>query len=130
MLLRLKISIHDVETASPEVPKGSPDHNLQVPLCIVGLDHLLAPFLRRRAEDPFVSFAPPPNKTPTAPHPQSPILCSPVPSFEAPGKPLRCIRICKKRAAFSLPMGDVVLLEDLPYSFLLHVTPVPSLTCL
>ena len=60
MLLRLKISVHDIEFGTPDILKGSPDHNLHILIRIVGLDHLFVPLFPWCTEHPFWPFTPPP----------------------------------------------------------------------
>ena len=63
MLRRLKITVYDIVSTPPKVPKGPLDHYLHVLARAVGLYHLLIPLLLRRTKDPFRSFTPPPLYT-------------------------------------------------------------------
>jgi len=59
MLLRLKISVHNIEVAPPKVPKGSPDYDLHVLIRAIGLYHLPVLFLCRCTEHLFWPFTRP-----------------------------------------------------------------------
>jgi hypothetical protein len=60
MLCRLKITVHDIATTPPKVPKGSLDHDLHVLIRAVGLYYLFVLLLYRRTKVLFCSFTLPP----------------------------------------------------------------------
>lgn len=113
MLLRLKISIYNIKTASPEVPKGCPNHNLHILLCVISLYHLPMPFLCRGSKTLLVVLAPPPLYTTLiTPHDENPIFGEPVSLFKAPSKPLSRVLFRKKRSPLSFLVRDTMLRQN------------------
>jgi hypothetical protein len=103
MLCRLKVPIHNIKVAPPSIPKGSPDHDLHILICTIGLDHSWLPFLRRRAKAPLVSFTPPPLYTTLITlymHP--PLLRALALMFKAPSKSFVGVLLHKKRSSLTL----------------------------
>ena len=60
MLLRLKVSVHNIKAGPTVIPKAPPDYNLHILLTIIGLDHIPVLYLISSPKNPFVSFTLPP----------------------------------------------------------------------
>ena len=60
MLLRLKITVHDIAIRPPNVLKGTLDYDFHILLRAISLYLVLIPLLGRRTKHPLRSFTPPP----------------------------------------------------------------------
>ena len=56
MLLRLEISVHNIEASSSEIPKACLDYNFHILMYVVRLYHPSIPFLPRSTKHPFGLF--------------------------------------------------------------------------
>jgi hypothetical protein len=113
MFQGVKVPVYYIKGGSPRVPESSPDHNLHILPATISLNHIPLLFLGRGTETLVCYFTPPPlHKTLITPHVFSPFLYYIASMLEAPGKPLSCISLCKKRAARSPPISNTMLLEN------------------
>jgi hypothetical protein len=61
-MLRLKISVYNIKGALSGILKRYLDYNFYILFCIIRLNYLTLPFLRRCLKYLFVSFTPPVTK--------------------------------------------------------------------
>jgi len=114
MLCRLKITVHNIASTPPNIPKGSLNYNLHVLTRAVSLHHLFIPLLSYYTEAPLSPFTPPPlDKTLVTLAHQSPLLSSPSFPHKAPSKSCQRVSFRKFRALFCSPIAYTMPLKDL-----------------